>query len=38
VAEYGTHQELMALGGIYHTIYEKQQLERQLEGEGEGDE
>jgi ATP-binding cassette subfamily B protein len=38
VAEYGTHQELMELGGIYHTIYEKQQLERQLEGEGEGDE
>ncbi len=29
-AEYGTHGELMALGGIYRTIHDKQQLERQL--------
>lgn len=37
VAEYGTHEELMALGGIYRSIYEKQQLEKQLEQEGESD-
>ena len=29
-AEYGTHDELMAMGGIYRSIYDKQQLERQL--------
>ena len=29
-AEYGTHAELMALGGIYRSIYDKQQLEKQL--------
>ncbi len=34
VAEYGSHEELMALGGIYRRIYEKQQLEKQLEQEG----
>ncbi|MDO4326674.1 MAG: ABC transporter ATP-binding protein [bacterium] len=34
VAEYGNHSELMALGGIYASIYEKQQLEKQLEEEG----
>jgi ATP-binding cassette subfamily B protein len=34
MAEYGSHQELMALGGIYRSIYEKQQLEQQLEAEG----
>ena len=33
-AEYGTHEELMALGGIYHSIWEKQQLERELGAEG----
>lgn len=33
-AEYGTHEELMALGGIYRSIYEKQQLEKQLHEEG----
>ena len=37
VAEYGTHEELMALGGIYRSIYEKQQLEKQLEEEGGSD-
>lgn len=30
-AEYGTHAELMKLGGIYARLYEKQQLEAQLE-------
>ena len=29
-AEYGSHAELMALGGIYAQLYEKQQLEKQL--------
>lgn len=38
VAEYGTHSELMKLNGIYASIYEKQQLEKQLEEEGEGGE
>ena len=33
-AEYGTHEELLALGGIYRGIYDKQQLERQLREEG----
>ncbi len=28
--EYGTHAELMALGGVYRSIYDKQQLEKQL--------
>lgn len=30
-AEYGTHEELMKLGSIYARLYEKQQLEAQLE-------
>ncbi len=34
VAEYGSHEELMAQGGIYRSIYEKQQLEKQLNEEG----
>ena len=38
VAEYGTHSELMKQNGIYASIYEKQQLEKQLEEEGEGGE
>ncbi|MBR3494990.1 MAG: ABC transporter ATP-binding protein [Clostridia bacterium] len=33
-AEYGTHAELLAKQGIYRDIYEKQQLERQLQEEG----
>ena len=33
-AEYGTHEELMALGGIYRSIHDKQQLEKQLHEEG----
>ena len=32
-AEYGTHQELLNLGGIYRTIFDKQQLEKQLQAE-----
>lgn len=34
MAEYGTHEELMALHGIYRSIWEKQQLEKQLHEEG----
>lgn len=33
MAEYGTHEELLAKGGIYAELYEKQQLEKQLETE-----
>lgn len=32
--EYGTHQELMALGGVYRSVYDRQQLEKQLHEEG----
>ena len=34
VAEYGTHEELLALNGLYRSIYDKQQLEKQLNEEG----
>ena len=30
MAEYGTHEELLALNGLYRSIYDKQQLEKQL--------
>ena len=33
MAEYGTHAELLALGGIYRSIYDKQQLEKQFHEE-----
>lgn len=33
-AEYGSHDELMRLNGIYKGIYDKQQLEKQLKEEG----
>lgn len=38
MAEYGTHSQLMAMGGIYAGIYEKQQLEKQLNEDGENNE
>ncbi|WP_033164612.1 ABC transporter ATP-binding protein [Clostridium sp. KNHs205] len=31
MAEYGSHEELLGLDGIYARMYEKQQLEKQLE-------
>ena len=31
LTEYGTHDELLALGGFYAHINEKQQLEQQLQ-------
>lgn len=34
--EYGTHEELMELGGIYRSVHDRQQLERQLREEGGG--
>ena len=30
-AEYGTHAELLALGGLYRSLYDRQQLEKQLQ-------
>ncbi len=33
-AEYGTHKQLMEQNGIYKSIYDKQQLEKQLHEEG----
>ena len=30
VAEYGTHEELMAANGLYRSMFDKQQLEKQL--------
>lgn len=32
LGEYGTHEELLKKGGFYAKIYEKQQLEQELEG------
>lgn len=34
MAEYGTHEELLEKGGIYRSVYDKQQLEKQLAEEG----
>ena len=33
VAEYGTHEELLANAGIYKSLFDKQQLEKQLREE-----
>ena len=33
VAEYGTHEELMAANGLYRSMFDKQQLEKQLREE-----
>ena len=33
-AEYGTHQELLDLNGIYRDLYNRQQLEKQLHQDG----
>ena len=33
MVEYGTHDELMAANGIYKSIFDKQQLEKQLREE-----
>lgn len=35
IAEYGTHEELMDRHGLYRSIYDKQQLEKQLSEEAE---
>ena len=32
-AEYGTHAELLAKGGLYRSVYDKQQLEKQLQAD-----
>ncbi len=37
VAEYGTHEELIALGGMYKSLFDKQQLEKQLSEENPGE-
>ncbi len=34
VAEYGTHEELIANAGLYNSLFDKQQLEKQLHEEG----
>jgi ATP-binding cassette subfamily B protein len=34
IAEHGSHDELLAQGGLYASIYHKQQLEAQIESEG----
>lgn len=33
MAEYGTHEELLAMNGLYRGIFDKQQLEKQLSEE-----
>jgi len=35
IAESGTHQDLLAKGGIYKDLYEKQKIRARLEGEEE---
>ena len=36
VAEYGTHEELLKNDGLYKSLFDKQQLEKQLREDGEG--
>jgi ATP-binding cassette subfamily B protein len=31
IAEQGTHNELLALNGIYHELFEKQKIEQRIE-------
>ena len=38
MAEYGTHDELMAKNGLYRSIFDKQQLEKQLREDQGGEE
>lgn len=33
IRESGSHEELVALGGLYHDLYEKQRIRARLEGE-----
>lgn len=33
IKESGSHEELVALGGLYHDLYEKQRIRARLEGE-----
>jgi len=33
ITESGTHDQLVALGGLYHDLYEKQRIRARLEGE-----
>ena len=37
VAEYGTHQELLKNDGLYKSLFDKQQLEKQLREDGKED-
>ena len=36
MAEYGTHEELLQKQGLYRSVYDRQQLEKQLNDDGKG--